>query len=56
MMDIWRSYIAKYLLAIWHYVIAKCTLAIWRHPIGKHPIAKYTLTIFGNLLLLKQKR
>ncbi len=38
-MAIWRSCIAKYLLAIWLYFIAKCTLAIWRQPNAKHMLA-----------------
>jgi hypothetical protein len=35
----WRSCIAKYLLAIWCSFIAKCTLATWRQPIAKHTLA-----------------
>jgi hypothetical protein len=35
-MEIWQSYISKYLLAIWHYFIAKCMLATWQHSIAKH--------------------
>ncbi len=38
-MAIWRSFIAKYLLAIWRYFVAKCTLLIWQHPIAKHMLA-----------------
>jgi hypothetical protein len=38
-MAIWRSCIAKYLLAIWHYFIAKCTRAIWQHHITKNTLA-----------------
>ncbi len=38
-MEIWQSYIAKYLLANWLYFIANCMLAIWQHPIAKHMLA-----------------
>ncbi len=48
-MAIWRSCIAKYLLAIWRYFIAKCTLATWRYPIAKH-----TLTILATSYCLNR--
>jgi hypothetical protein len=58
---IWRSCIAKYLLAIWLYFIAKYTLAIWQQPIAKQTlviwlyfIAKYTLAILVTSHCLNQ--
>jgi hypothetical protein len=50
-MAIWQSRIAKKLLVIWLCRIAQRSLAILRQPIAKH-----MLTIFGDILSLKQKR
>ena len=47
-MAIWRSCIAKYLLAIRHYFIAKCMLATWRHPTAKHTLAILATSYYLN--------